>query len=73
MACGLGNVGNNGTGFGGAVGGVMDRKPFKSMPLEQLWQLHGLINDVLAARILAKKDQLEQRLAMLKREERAPT
>lgn len=51
----------------------MDRKPFKSMPLEQLWQLHGLINDVLAARILAKKDQLEQRLAMLKREERAPT
>lgn len=48
----------------------MERKPLESMPLDELWQLHSLVNDILAARLLAKKDQLERRLELLKREDK---
>lgn len=43
----------------------MEQKPFKSMPLQELWQLHRLVNAILAARLLAEKDRLERRLELL--------
>ncbi|MCA1515883.1 MULTISPECIES: hypothetical protein [unclassified Bradyrhizobium] len=49
----------------------MERKPFESMALEELWQLHTVVNDILAERLLAKKEELERRLELLKREDKA--
>lgn len=49
----------------------MERKPLESMALEELWQLHTLVNDILAERLLAKKRELERRLEFLKREDKA--
>lgn len=50
----------------------MDRKPIESMCLEELWRLHTLVNDVLAERLAAKKQELERRLQLLNREGKAP-
>ncbi|WP_193760308.1 hypothetical protein [Bradyrhizobium yuanmingense] len=50
----------------------MDRKPFASMSLEELWRLRAIINDVLAEKLAAKKQELEQRLELLNREGKAP-
>ena len=46
----------------------MDRKQFESMSVEELWELHSVVNDVLAARLSAKKQKLERRLEMLNRQ-----
>jgi hypothetical protein len=46
-------------------------KPFESMSLEELWQLHAVVNDILAERLLAKKEELERRLELLNREDKA--
>lgn len=48
----------------------MERKPFESMSLEELWQLHTVVNDVLAARLAAKKEELERRLGLLNRKDK---
>jgi len=46
----------------------MDRKPLESMSLEELWRLHAVLNDVLANRLAAKKEELERRLELLNRD-----
>lgn len=48
----------------------MQQKPFERMSLEELWQLHTIVNDVLAARLAAKKQELERRLELLNREDK---
>ncbi|MET4040310.1 MULTISPECIES: hypothetical protein [unclassified Bradyrhizobium] len=50
----------------------MERKPFESMSVEELWQLHAVVNDVLAVRLVAKKQELERRLGLLNREDKTP-
>jgi hypothetical protein len=50
----------------------MDRKPFESMSVEELWRLHALVNDILAARLMAKKQELERRLGLLNGEDKTP-
>jgi len=39
----------------------------KAMPLDDLWALHERISNVLSARIIAEKQQLEDRLLRLNR------
>ena len=48
----------------------MERKPFEGMSVEELWRLHALVNDVLAVRLVAKKEELERRLGFLSREDK---
>jgi hypothetical protein len=50
----------------------MERKPFESMSVEELWQLHAVVNDILAVRLVAKKQELERRLGLLNREDKTP-
>ena len=50
----------------------MGRKPFEGMSVEELWRLHALVNDVLAVRLVAKKEELERRLGLLNREDKPP-
>ncbi|MCS3763138.1 DNA-binding protein H-NS [Bradyrhizobium centrosematis] len=50
----------------------MERQPFERMSLEELWRLHMVVNDILAARLVAKKEELVRRLAMLNREDKPP-
>jgi len=42
------------------------------MSIEELWQLHSVVNDILATRLVAKKEELERRLAFLNREDKTP-
>ena len=44
---------------------VMNQEQFQNLPIE-LWDLHTLVDAVLAARIAAKKDELETRLEQLR-------
>ncbi|MBB4376288.1 DNA-binding protein H-NS [Bradyrhizobium sp. Rc3b] len=50
----------------------MERKPFETMSLDELWRLHTVVNDILAARLVAKKEELERRLGLLNREDKPP-
>ncbi|UPK31229.1 hypothetical protein [Bradyrhizobium sp. 195] len=50
----------------------MERQPFESMSLEELWRLHAVVNDILAARLVAKKEELERRLGLLNRADKPP-
>jgi hypothetical protein len=50
----------------------MERKPFESMSLEELWRLHTVVNDILAARLVAKKEELERRLGLLNPKHKPP-
>lgn len=50
----------------------MERKPFESMSVEELWQFHALVNDILAVRLVAKKQELERRVGLLNREDKTP-
>lgn len=50
----------------------MDRKPLESMSLEELWRLHTVVNNILAERLAAKKQELERRLELLKRDGKDP-
>jgi DNA-binding protein H-NS len=50
----------------------MERQAFESMSLEELWRLHTVVNDILAARLVAKKEDLERRLELLNREDKPP-
>ena len=43
----------------------MKKRDFEGMPLDDLWALHEQIGRVLASRITAEKQQLEQRLIRL--------
>lgn len=50
----------------------MERERFQNMSLEELWQLHAIVNDILAVRLNAKKEELERRLVLLRREDKNP-
>jgi hypothetical protein len=43
------------------------------MSVEELWRLHTLVNDVLAVRLVAKKEELERRLGFLNRDDKTPS
>jgi DNA-binding protein H-NS len=43
----------------------MEKLDFASLPLDDLWTLHERISEVLSARILAQKQELEHRLFQL--------
>jgi DNA-binding protein H-NS len=47
---------------------AMEKMDLEAMPLDDLWSLHELINNVLSARIIVEKQQLESRLVQLNRE-----
>ena len=44
---------------------VMNQEQFQNMSIDELWDLHTLVDAVLAARIAAKKRELETRLEQL--------
>lgn len=50
----------------------MEAKSLESMSLEELWRLHTVVNDILAARLVAKKAELERRLEPLRRGDNTP-
>lgn len=41
------------------------------MSVEELWRLHTIVNDILSARLVAKKKELERRLELLNRKDKA--
>lgn len=43
----------------------MDLERFKDMSIDELWDLHSVVDAILAARLIAKKDELEKRLGLL--------
>jgi DNA-binding protein H-NS len=43
----------------------MKRDELEHMPLEDLWALHVTISDTLAAKLVAEKKTLEERLSLL--------
>jgi hypothetical protein len=45
----------------------MEKLDLEAMPLDDLWTLREQIGNLLSARILAKKRQLENRLVQLNR------
>src|ERR1700750_1529516 len=45
---------------------------FSSMSVDELWQLHEEISQVLSARLTSEKRELEKRLAQLRRDFDAP-
>lgn len=45
----------------------MEKLDFEALPLDDLWALHERISQVLSARIVAQKQELEQRLFQLTR------
>ncbi|MGO8909733.1 MAG: H-NS family nucleoid-associated regulatory protein [Bradyrhizobium sp.] len=45
----------------------MEKLDLEGMPLDDLWTLHEQISSVLSARIIAEKEQLENRLVQLNR------
>jgi DNA-binding protein H-NS len=45
----------------------MEKLDFEAMPLDDLWILHEQISNILSARIIAEKRQLENRLVQLNR------
>jgi DNA-binding protein H-NS len=45
---------------------------FSSMSIDELWQLHEEIGQVLSARLTSEKRELEKRLAQLRRDFDAP-
>jgi hypothetical protein len=47
-------------------GGLLDREQFQKMSIDELWELHRMIDAVLAARLAAKKAELERRLKQLR-------
>lgn len=50
----------------------MERERLRRMSVEELWQLHTVVNDILALKLLAKKEELERRLGLLNRGENTP-
>lgn len=51
------------------VAGGMNKKPnFDGMSVDELWQLHEELSQVLSIRLTSEKRELEKRLAQLRRE-----
>lgn len=51
----------------------MKGKPFETMSVEELWRLHTVVNDILAVKLAAKKEDLERRLRLLNPKEKNQT
>jgi len=49
----------------------MKKPNLESMSLDELWQLHEELNELLSVRLNAEKRALEKRLAQLRRENEA--
>lgn len=49
----------------------MDPEQFHQMSIDELWDLHTLVDAILAARLAAKKAELERRLEQLRQQDRA--
>lgn len=47
----------------------MFREQLERMSVDELWEIHSLINDILATKIIAKKNQLQKRLELLGQKE----
>jgi len=43
----------------------MDREHLDTMSIDELWALHTEVDQILAARLIAEKRELEKRLAQL--------
>ncbi|UPK25191.1 hypothetical protein [Bradyrhizobium sp. 195] len=43
----------------------MEKQQLTSMSIDELWALHTDVDEIIAARIVAKKAELEARLAQL--------
>ena len=50
----------------------MDRQRLEDMSIDELWALHMDVDAVLAAKLIAQKNQLESRLAKLGHEPLPP-
>lgn len=44
----------------------MDPRQFENMSIDELWDLHTMVDAVLAARLAVKKAELERRLEQLR-------
>ncbi|WP_165405184.1 hypothetical protein [Bradyrhizobium genosp. SA-3] len=44
---------------------MMNLEQFKDRSIDELWDLHSVVEAILAARLIAKKDELEKRLGLL--------
>jgi len=53
------------------IRGIMYQDQFERMSMDQLWELHGMVNAILAERLIAKKGELETRLKQLRSESAA--
>lgn len=53
------------------IRGIMEPEQFQKMSIDELWDLHTLVDGVLAARLAAKKAELEKRLEQLRQQDRA--
>jgi hypothetical protein len=42
------------------------RQQFEQMPIDELWALYKDVDQILAARLIAKKEELERRLEELR-------
>ena len=47
-------------------GAIMDKEQLGRMSIDELWALHTEVDEILAARIVAKRTELERRLARLR-------
>ena len=52
--------------IGGRWVEIMEREQFENMSIDELWALYTDVDEILAARIVAKKQVLERRLAQLR-------
>jgi hypothetical protein len=43
----------------------MDREHLETMSIDELWTLHAEVDQILAARLIAEKRELERRLEQL--------
>lgn len=53
------------------IRGIMESEQFQKMSIDELWDLHTFVDAVLAARLAAKKAELERRLEQLRQQDRA--
>lgn len=49
----------------------MYQDQFERMSMDELWELHSMVNAILAERLIAKKRELETRLKQLRSESAA--
>jgi DNA-binding protein H-NS len=50
------------------MGGISRKFDFDAMTVDELWQLHEQLSDILSVRLTSEKRELEDRLGQLRRE-----